>query len=372
MKILTLLGTRPEIIRLSLIIGKLDRLCDHVLVHTGQNFDAALSDVFFSELNLRTPDEYLGVRGTSVADQIGQILLGCERVFEQYRPDRLLILGDTNSALGAIIAKRMGIPVFHMEAGNRCFSDQVPEEINRRIVDHSSDILMPYTEHSRRHLLQEGIAANRIFVTGNPIFEVLDHWKPTIDSSDILQTLGLERRGYLLVTLHRAENVDSPDRLRVLFDALVTLQAREGVPVVISTHPRTRARLEASGLEIAGASTNAGDIRLCPPFGFFDFVALEGNARCVLSDSGTVQEECAILGTPNVTVRETTERPETIECGSNMLSGVTRDGILAAAAAAISLPPDWTPPAAYMKVNVSDTVVRILLSHHDKLAARHA
>lgn len=372
MKILTLLGTRPEIIRLSLIIGKLDRLCDHVLVHTGQNFDAALSDVFFSELNLRTPDEYLGVRGTSVADQIAQILVGCERVFEQHRPDRLLILGDTNSALGAIIAKRMAIPVFHMEAGNRCFSDRVPEEINRRIVDHSSDVLMPYTEHSRRHLLREGIGANRIFVTGNPIFEVLDHWKPTIDRSDILQTLGLERRGYLLVTLHRAENVDCPDRLRTLVEAITILQAREGVPVVVSTHPRTRARLESSGLEISGIGGDTGDIRFCPPFGFFDFVALESNARCVLSDSGTVQEECAILGTPNVTVRETTERPETVECGSNMVSGVTLDGILAAAAVAIGLPPDWSPPSSYIKANVSDTVVRILLSHHDRFAGGHA
>ncbi|MGQ9367381.1 non-hydrolyzing UDP-N-acetylglucosamine 2-epimerase [Azospirillum sp. ST 5-10] len=362
MKILTLLGTRPEIIRLSLIIEKLDRLCDHVVVHTGQNFDAALSDVFFAELGVRAPDVFLGVRGTSAADQIAQILVGCERVFAERRPDRLLILGDTNSALGAIVAKRMGIPVIHMEAGNRCFDDRVPEETNRRIIDHSSDILLPYTEHSRRHLLREGIADRRIFVTGNPITEVIERWRPRIAEAPVLATLGLEPRRYLLVTMHRAENVDSEERLRILVESVVALQARLGVPAIVSTHPRTRARMEACGL-----APDAGDVRFLSPFGFVDFVALEGNALCVLSDSGTVQEECAILGTPNVTIRDTTERPETVDCGSNMISGVSRDGILAAAHVALTLEPDWQAPELYRKTNVSGTVARIVLGHHDGL-----
>ncbi|WP_051340769.1 non-hydrolyzing UDP-N-acetylglucosamine 2-epimerase [Azospirillum halopraeferens] len=363
MKVLTLLGTRPEIIRLSLIIEKLDRLCDHVLVHTGQNFDASLSDVFFAELGVRAPDEFLGVRGASPAEQIGQILVGCERVFAERRPDRLLILGDTNSALGAIVAKRMAIPVFHMEAGNRCFDDRVPEETNRRIIDHSSDILLPYTEHSRRHLLREGFPDNRIYVTGNPITEVIQRWRPRINEAEALHRLGLDPRRYLLVTMHRAENVDVEDRLRALIDSVTTLQARLGVPAIVSTHPRTRARMEAFGL-----APDNGGVRFLPPFGFVDFVALEANALCVLSDSGTVQEECAILGTPNVTIRDTTERPETVECGSNFISGVTRDGILAAADIVLDLPPDWQASDPYRKANVSDTVVRIVLGHHATVA----
>lgn len=360
MKVLTLLGTRPEIIRLSLIIGKLDRLCEHVLVHTGQNYDAALSDIFFSELNVRAPDTYLGVRGTTGTDQIAQILVGCERAFTEHRPDRILILGDTNSALGAIVAKRMGIPVFHMEAGNRCFDDRVPEEVNRRIIDHSSDILMPYTEHSRRFLLREGFGANRIFVTGNPINEVLEHWRPIVGSAEILRRLNLEPHRFFLVTMHRAENVDHEARLRLLVDTIIELHNTYDVPVIVSVHPRTRARMEAFGL-----SADSGDVRLLPPFGFVDFITLEANARCVLSDSGTVQEECSILRTPNVTVRDTTERPETVECGSNIISGISREGIMDAVKIALALPPAWTPPELYQRTNVSDTVVRIVLGHYD-------
>lgn len=360
MKVITVLGTRPEIIRLSLIIPKLDRLCDHVLVHTGQNSDPGLSDIFFEQLGLRQPDHYLGVQGKSPADQIAQILTGCERAFLEHRPDRLLILGDTNSALSAMVAKRMGIAVFHMEAGNRCFDSRVPEEVNRRIVDHSSDVLLPYTEHSRAYLLREGIQQNRIFVTGNPICEVLEHWRPRFEQAEALGQLGLERGRYMLATMHRAENVDREERLGILMNALATLRERHGMPIVVSTHPRTRARMTAFGLK----EEDSG-VRYLPPFNFVDFLALQKNARCVLSDSGTVQEECAILGTPNVTLRDTTERPETLDCGSNMISGLTRDGILQAVDVVLALAPAWEVPGPYRRRNVSDAVARILLSHHD-------
>src|SRR5215217_4727998 len=237
MKVMTVLGTRPEIIRLSRLIPKLDALCDHVLVHTGQNFDPALSDVFFRDLGVRTPDVSLGVRADSFGEQAGQILAGAERAIREHQPDRLLILGDTNSGLSAVVAKRLGVPVFHMEAGNRCFDDRVPEEVNRRIIDHSSDVLLPYTERSRANLLREGIASQRVIVTGNPIFEVIRHYEACIDSSDIHARLGVERGAYFLVTAHRAENVDVPDRLRRLAEALRALAVEHGLPIVVSMHP---------------------------------------------------------------------------------------------------------------------------------------
>ncbi|NCC36737.1 MAG: UDP-N-acetylglucosamine 2-epimerase (non-hydrolyzing), partial [Chloroflexia bacterium] len=316
MKIVTVLGTRPEIIRLSRIIPKLDAATEHCLVDTGQNFDDRLNALFFRELGLRRPDYSLGVRGHRLADQIGQLLVRAEEVFLKEQPDRLLILGDTNSSLTAIIAKRMGIPVLHMEAGNRCYDDRVPEEVNRRLIDHSSDVLMPYTERSRMNLLREGIKGERIYVTGNPIKEVIDAHAERVDTSPILGVLGVEPRRFHLVTLHRAENVDLETRLRSLTDALVRLAQESGLPVLVSTHPRTRQRIEQVGIDSKGA-----DVRFLEPFGFFDFLALEQQAACVLSDSGTVQEECAIFGVPNVTLRDVTERPETVECGSTILSG---------------------------------------------------
>jgi len=248
MKIMTVLGTRPEIIRLSRLIPKLDALCDHVLVHTGQNFDPALSDVFFRELGVRPPDISLGVRGESFGEQVGQILTGVERAIRDERPDRLLILGDTNSGLSAVVAKRLGVPVYHMEAGNRCFDDRVPEEVNRRIIDHSSDVLLPYTERSRANLLREGIAAQRVIVTGNPILEVIRHYEGCIDASDVHGRLGVQRGAYFLVTAHRAENVDIPERLRQLAEALTRVGAEHDMPMVVSMHPRTRSRLEAFGM----------------------------------------------------------------------------------------------------------------------------
>ena len=244
MKVMTILGTRPEIIRLSLIIEKLDRLCDHTLVHTGQNYDVNLNDIFFDEMNVRKPDHYLGVRGETFGEQIGKIIIASEQVLRDEKPDKLLLLGDTNSSLSAIAAKRMGIPVYHMEAGNRCYDDRVPEEVNRRIIDHSSDVLMPYTERSRANLLREGIAGNRIFVTGNPIFEVISHYEASVATSDILRRLKVEAGKYFLVTMHREENVDVEDRLRSLFNSLDALQREYKLPVVCSLHPRTRNRMQ--------------------------------------------------------------------------------------------------------------------------------
>jgi len=358
MKVMTVLGTRPEIIRLSRLIPKLDASCDHVLVHTGQNFDPSLSDVFFRELGVRTPDISLGVRAESFGEQAGQILAGVERAIRDEQPDRLLILGDTNSGLSAVVAKRLGVPVYHMEAGNRCFDDRVPEEVNRRIIDHSSDVLLPYTERSRTNLLQEGIAAQRVIVTGNPILEVIRHYESCIAASDVHGRLGVERGAYFLVTAHRAENVDVPERLRQLAEALTRVGAEHQVPIVVSMHPRTRSRLEAFGM-----TDLVSDLRVLPPLGFFDFLALERDAACVLTDSGTVQEECCILHVANVTTRDVTERPETVECGSNVIAGVDPDRIATAVRAAVRRGErNWTVPPEYLAPAVSDTVANILLS----------
>ncbi|MDQ3652571.1 MAG: UDP-N-acetylglucosamine 2-epimerase (non-hydrolyzing) [Acidobacteriota bacterium] len=360
MKIMTILGTRPEIIRLSRIVEHLDRLCEHhVLIHTGQNFDPSLSDVFFRQLGVRQPDLFLGVRGESFGEQIGKIIAECERVMVAERPDRVLLLGDTNSALSAIVAKRLGIPVYHMEAGNRCYDDRVPEEINRRIVDHSSDVLMPYTERSRANLLREGIEGRRIFVTGNPIREVIEHYDQPIRQSTTLKENGLEPGKYFLVTMHRAENVDVEWRLRALIQSLEALQREYGMPMICSTHPRTRAAMERLRLD----ATAHQQIQFQPPFGLFDFIALERNAFCVLSDSGTVQEECCIFKVANVTIRDVTERPETIECGSNMLSGADSETILRCVRTVLDQKTEWTVPPEYLAEHVSRTVVKILLAY---------
>ncbi len=357
-KILTILGTRPEIIRLSRIIPKLDRLCTHVLVHTGQNFDPALSDLFFRELEVRAPDRTLGIRGDRFGERIGRILAETERVLLEERPDRVLVLGDTDSGLSAFVAKRMGIPVYHLEAGNRCFDDRVPEEVNRRVIDHASDVWMPYTERSRQNLLREGIPGDRVFVVGNPIGEVLRRREPQIRASRIHASLGITPGRYLLVTLHRAENVDVESRLRDFARALDLARRAHDAPVIVSTHPRTRARLEQHGVGAADPG-----VRFLAPFGFFDFVALERDATCVLTDSGTVQEECAILGVPTVTLRDVTERPETLECGSNMLSGCDPETVLACIRAVLDGRPQWKPPAEYLVDAVSDTVAKVVLGY---------
>lgn len=356
MKIMTILGTRPEIIRLSRLIPTLDSLCDHVLVHTGQNHDARLSDIFFQELGVRSPDHHLGIAGNTPGTRIGQIIAGSERLLLDERPDRLLILGDTDSGLAALPAKRLGIPVYHMEAGNRCHDDRVPEEVNRRVIDHVSDMLLPYTEGSRRNLLREGVHPARILVTGNPIREVLEHYMEKARDSRALEDLELTSGGYVLATAHRAENVDQPDRLSNLALSLDAVQRELSLPVLVSTHPRTAAMLTRHGIAVGNPS-----VRFLEPFGFFDFINLQSRAALVLTDSGTVQEECCLLGVPAVTLRDTTERPETLECGSNILSGVEPDKVLACIQSAISLNRKWLPPVEYMSLNVSRVVARIIL-----------
>lgn len=358
MKILTIFGTRPEIIRLSLIVKILDRSCEHSIVHTGQNFQENLSGVFFDELGIRAPDENLEVRGSSFGAQAGDLFTKIENVFDEVKPDRILILGDTNSALSAIVAARRRIPVYHMEAGNRCFDDRVPEEVNRRIIDHSSTILLPYTSRSKENLVREGIERDRIFITGNPIFEVLETFKKEIDESPVMSKLGLSSQEYFLATIHRAENVDDKTRLKSIFEAFDQIATNFKKPVLVSVHPRTADKLSAFGIAV-----DEKNIKLLDAMPFFSFVNLEKNAFMVLSDSGTVQEECAIFGVPNVTVRDVTERPETIECGSNIIGGTTTDSIVSAVKYVASRTAKWSAPPEYLVPNVSTTVCNIVLGH---------
>lgn len=357
MKVLTILGTRPEIIRLSLIVGKLDRLTDHTLLHTGQNYAPELDRIFFEGMRIREPDVYLDSRSETLFRRIGKILEGAEKWVVEVEPDACLILGDTYSGLTAMVAERSGVPVFHMEAGNRCFDPRVPEEQNRRIIDHTSSWLLPYVGNSRHNLLNEGIDKERVFVSGNPIFEVLQHYRAEIEDSGILERLGLNERGYFLVTAHRAENVDVPERLTGIVSALNRLADRHDMPMVWSVHPRTQQRIESSGLELDARIT------LSVPFDLFDFVKLEKNAFCVLTDSGTVQEECCIFRVPAVTIRDTTERPETVECGSNVLAGCDPDRIFRAVDLVTQTGFDWSVPEGYLDPNVSDKVIRYILGN---------
>lgn len=358
MKLMTVLGTRPEIIRLSVIIKRLDPFCEQVLVHTGQNYDEHLSDVFFRELELRAPDINLSIETTDFAEQIGQILLRVGKVLDELNPDRVMILGDTNSGLTAIVAARRGVPVYHLEAGNRCYDDRVPEEINRRIIDHCSAVLMPYTHRSKENLLREGIERDRIFVIGNPIYEVCNVYTSQIEACNVVKRLGLEPKRYFLATVHRAENVDVPDRLGKLFEGIQQVAAKYEQPVVVSLHPRTADKMRRFGIKV-----QSRHVRLLEPMGFVDFVSLEKNARCVISDSGTVQEECCISRVPNVTVRDVTERPETIECGSNILTGADPGMIIHAVDIVLNSPCDWTPPAEYLEQHVSTQVTKIVLGY---------
>ncbi len=355
MKVMTILGTRPEIIRLSRIIPKLDELCQHILVHTGQNFDPRLSDIFFRELKLRQPDHHITSYATTISGHIAKVFTDVEMIIDKHQPDKVLILGDTNSGLTAIIIKRKGIPVYHMEAGNRCFDDRVPEEVNRHIIDHCSDIHMPYTERSRTNLLREGISSHKIYVTGNPIHEVIEYYSEQINSSNILQTLDIKAKGYFLVEVHRSETVDNKDRLIKIMKCLSNLSNKYHTPIIYSMHPHTKDRIASFNIQPYTG------IRICEPFGLFDFVALELNAKCVLTDSGTVPEECTILNIPCVTLREVTERPEIIECGSNILAGVLPEGIKSAVNVALSSDPCWTPPDGYTDKDVSSKVIRLIL-----------
>jgi UDP-N-acetylglucosamine 2-epimerase (non-hydrolysing) len=358
MKVMTILGTRPEIIRLSLIIKKLDKICTHILVHTGQNYSSSLNDIFFQELEIRKPDYFLQVPSSSFGMQIGEILKGTEEIILKEKPDKILILGDTNSGLSAIIAERLGIPVFHMEAGNRCFDLKVPEEKNRRIIDAISTYALPYTPGSRENLLKDGISKNSIFVSGNPIYEVLTHYSDNIEKSNILRSLNVEKRKYILATIHRAENVDVKDRLEIIINAIDSVQKDYNCKIIFSVHPRTKNKINEFNL----LNINK-DIIYSEPFGFFDFVKLEKNALLVLTDSGTVQEECCIFQIPTVTVRDSTERPETVECGSNAVSGINYEKIIASSRFMASPNRSWNFPEGYIDDNVSNKVISFLLSN---------
>ncbi len=355
---MTIFGTRPEIIRLSVIMRVLDDNSEHIMVHTGQNYDENLSDIFFREMAVRAPDVALGIRSTSFGDQIGKILSGVDEVLESHRPDKVVILGDTNSALSALLCARRGIPVFHLEAGNRCFDNRVPEEVNRRVIDHSSTFLLPYTMRSKENLLAEGIERERIIVTGNPINEVLLQFSDSIDNSRGLDDHAVETGNYFLATVHRAENVDDRERLVNIFAGLNKIANEWQKRVLVSVHPRTREKLLSFGVAIDNAR-----IRLLDPLGFFDFVKLEKNALAVLTDSGTVQEECAIFRVPNITLRDVTERPETVECGSNILSGAEPETIVRCTSIAISQGSDWSAPSEYLVENVSRAVAKAVLGY---------
>lgn len=357
MKVMTILGTRPEIIRLSLVIPKLDASSKrHVLVHTGQNYDRSLSELFFEQMRIRKPDHLIHLSSHSFGQQIGQIFSEVEKRIELEKPDRILVLGDTNSALCAVLGERMGIPVYHMESGNRCYDNTVPEEINRKMIDAVSSFNMPYTELSRENLIREGIPARRIWVSGNPIYEVIEHYKEDIYTSDILGQLNLMPQQYILVTTHRAENVDNQHRLRNIFQGLNQVADRLQIPIICSIHPRTRDRLKRYGI-----SGHHDLITFSQPFGFFDFIKLQSNARCVITDSGTVQEESCILGVPSVTIRQSTERPETVVCGSNVVAGLDAHRIADCVDLMIQNQHTWVCPEGYRDPNVSAKVVNYVL-----------
>ena len=364
--IVTIVGTRPEIIRLSRVIAKLDETVNHVFVHTGQNYDPKLNDIFFSEMKIRKPDHFLSVDTSSLGSVMGETLLKAEEVFLKHKPDGVLILGDTNSAVAALIAKRMHIPVYHMEAGNRSFDENVPEETNRRMVDHVSDFNLAYTEHARRNLLAEGLNPRRVVVTGSPMREILNHYKAEIEASTVLDSLNLSRGQYFLVSAHRQENVDEPVRLVELLESLKAIHVEWNVPVLISTHPRTRRQLES----LEGYSATPGLI-FHEPFGFFDYNKLQQNALAVLSDSGTISEEATILGFPAVTIRDSMERPEALEVGGIVMTGLLRAEVISGVREVIANPPkvDRTLPHGYEVSNVAELVVRFILStvsrHHD-------
>lgn len=323
LKVATILGTRPEIIRLARVMARFDAHVDHVIVHTGQNYDYELNEVFFEDLGVRKPDYFLGVGGGTLGETLGGILSETEKVLVKERPDAVVILGDTNSAISAIIARRLKIPVYHMEAGNRSFDRNVPEETNRRLVDHIADFNLVYTEHARRHLLSEGLEHRRINVTGSPMREVLEHYLDQIKASDVLAKMKLKKRGYFIASLHREENVDNKARLTELVSALNTLAEKYDMPIILSTHPRTRKRLDSFGLKF---DSRVQDMK---PFGFHDYNNLQMNAFCAISDSGTIAEESSILGFPAITPRDAIERPEAVDVGTLIMTGLNEATILA-------------------------------------------
>lgn len=369
--VVTIVGTRPEIIRLSRVIARLDEVTNHILVHTGQNSDPNLSDVFFNDLEIRKPNYFLEVDTSSLAGTLADTLVKTEKVLMTEKPNAVLILGDTNSAISAVIAKRMHIPVYHMEAGNRSFDENVPEETNRRLVDHVADFNLAYTEHARRNLLSEGLHPRQITVTGSPIREIANFYEKKIDSSDVLKDLSLATGEYFLVSAHRQENVDSPERLNSLLETLVNIQEKWKLPVLVSTHPRTRKLLQNIPI-----SKNLTGILFHEPFGFFDYNKLQKNAKCVISDSGTISEESLIMNFPAITIRDSMERPEALDAGGILMTGLQSDEVIrgieftlnARATNQIIL------PAEYLVNNCSNRVVNFILStvnrHHEWLGVR--
>lgn len=367
MKVMTILGTRPEIIRLSRVMARLDQtdVIDHVLAHTGQNYDYELNQVFFEDLGVRTPDHFLECETSSIGRVYGDILIKTEELLIKEQPNAVLILGDTNSAIAAIIARRMHIPVFHMEAGNRSFDWRVPEETNRRIVDHISDVNLVYTEHARQNLLREGLHPQRVYLSGSPMFEVLEHYRPQIEASDVLTRERLTAGEFVVVSLHREENVDDPARLGLLMDGLGRLGSDRSIEVLVSTHPRTRKRLEEFGLiDTVGAA-----IRFSKPFGFHDYNKLQMTAACTVSDSGTISEESSILGFAAVTPRDWIERPEALDTGSIIMTGLDPDAVLRGVAYAIDFGAPAGIPIDYQVANCSDRVVRLLLGRDRALSS---
>jgi UDP-N-acetylglucosamine 2-epimerase len=363
LKVATIVGTRPEIIRLSRVMARLDEHCDHVIVHTGQNYDYELNQIFFEDLGIRRPDCFLEAAGGSAAETIGKVIIATDGMLAETRPDAVLVLGDTNSSLAVLPAKRRKIPTFHMEAGNRCFDQRVPEEINRRLVDHMADVNLTYSTIAREYLLREGLPPDLVIKTGSPMREVLDHYRARIDASDAVSRLGLQPDRYFVVSAHREENVDSETNFRRLVEALNAVAERFGFPVVVSTHPRTRKRIEATGVKFHPG------IQLLKPLGFSDYVSLQLRARAVLSDSGTITEESSILNFPALNLREAHERPEGVEEGAVMMTGMSLDRILQGLSILESQPRGGNRLLRlvddYATTNVSDKVLRIIISYTD-------
>jgi len=363
LKVMTILGTRPEIIRLSRVMARLDDFTDHVMVHTGQNWDYELNEVFFEDLGVRKPDHFLGTGGGTLGETLGKILSESEKVLAKERPDAVVVLGDTNSAIAAIMARRMKVPIYHMEAGNRSFDRNVPEETNRKLVDHISDFNLVYTEHARRHLLSEGCHHRRIYLTGSPMREVLEYYRDRIEASDVTSRLDLRDRGYFIVSLHREENVDSASRLSALVDALNRIAAQYDMPVIVSTHPRTRKRLD-----VLDSVRLDERVQWMKPFGFHDYNKLQMRAFCAISDSGTIAEESSILGFPAITPRDAIERPEGLDVGCLIMTGLNPDTILDGIAAITRGFSDRLAaglahpvPADYRIANTSERVVNLIL-----------
>ena len=360
LKLMTVLGTRPEIIRLSEVIKCADKYFDHVLVHTGQNFDYSLNEVFFEDLGLRAPDHYLDSVGADLGETMGNIIARSYKLMEEVKPDAVLILGDTNSALSAVSAKRLKIPIFHMEAGNRCWDWNVSEMINRKIVDHISDINLPYTEHSRRYLLSEGIDGKTVFVTGSPMKEVLKRHRDAIEASDVLKRLSLEKGKYILLSAHREENIDIEENFMSLMNAVNAIAEEYKLPVIYSTHPRSRKYIEKRGFKFHPL------VKSLTPFGYLDYNKLQKNAYCVLSDSGTLSEESAMLGFPGVLIRTSTERPEVLDKGTIVIGGIKEEDVKQALDLAVSMSEnreETVEAPDYADSNVSVKVVKLIQSY---------